>query len=82
MPDEACDLSVLKVGLKYALKETLQRQCGHLCVSQQQQLACDRALAINPRMLIVDGPNEGTQPNIVRHISDVILHLFSRHLSE
>ena len=57
------------------LKEMLHRRGGDLSGGQQQQLAIGRALVIDPKVLILDEPNEGIQPNIVSQIGDVILKL-------
>lgn len=57
------------------LKEMLGRRGGDLSGGQQQQLAIGRALIIEPKVLILDEPNEGIQPNIVKQIGDVITKL-------
>jgi urea transport system ATP-binding protein len=57
------------------LKQMLNRRGGDLSGGQQQQLAIGRALILNPKLLILDEPTEGIQPNIVHEIGDIIIHL-------
>jgi urea transport system ATP-binding protein len=57
------------------LKQMLRRRGGDLSGGQQQQLAIGRALMLKPKLLILDEPTEGIQPNVVRQIGDVLLQL-------
>lgn len=57
------------------LHEMRHRRGGDLSGGQQQQLAIGRALVLEPRLLILDEPGEGIQPNIVTQIGEVIRQL-------
>jgi urea transport system ATP-binding protein len=54
------------------IKEFLHRKGGMLSGGQQQQLAIGRALLTKPKLLILDEPTEGIQPNIIDQIGDAI----------
>lgn len=60
------------------LKELLGRRAGLLSGGQRQQLAIARTLLTKPRLLVLDEPTEGIQPNIVADIEQVIIDLTRR----
>ena len=68
-------------GLVYelfpVLKQFLARKGGDLSGGQQQQLAIARALLGKPKLLLLDEPTEGIQPNIVQDIESAVKRIIS-----
>lgn len=63
------------------LQQMLQRRGGDLSGGQQQQLAIARALAPKPKLLVLDEPTEGIQPNIIKDIGKVLKKLAQEGLN-
>ena len=68
VPDEIFELFPV-------LKEMQARRGGDLSGGQQQQLAIARAMITKPKLMLLDEPTEGIQPNIIQQIGRVIEHL-------
>jgi urea transport system ATP-binding protein len=71
IPDEVFELFPV-------LKEMQNRRGGDLSGGQQQQLAIGRAMIMQPKVLLLDEPTEGIQPNIIQQIGVVIEYLKSK----
>lgn len=57
------------------LKERIKQMAGSLSGGEQQMLAIGRALSGKPRIVLLDEPSEGIQPNIVQEIGDLIIEI-------
>lgn len=73
--DGSREIPELVFELFPVLAEMLDRRGGDLSGGQQQQLAIGRALGVDPKLLILDEPTEGIQPNIVQQIGEIIKQL-------
>ncbi len=63
------------------LKQMRQRNGGDLSGGQQQQLAIGRALMSQPKLLILDEPTEGIQPNVIQMIGETLKTLVKSGLT-
>jgi urea transport system ATP-binding protein len=73
----ASDVPARIFDLFPVLRQMLKRRGGDLSGGQQQQLAIGRALAMGPKLLILDEPTEGIQPSIIKDIERAIRSLAS-----
>ena len=75
MPKREAEQRAMELLERVGIPEQAYKYPSGLSGGQQQQLAIARALIIKPRLLLLDEPTEGIQPNIISHIGEVIQHL-------
>lgn len=60
------------------LKDRIKQQAGTLSGGEQQMLALGRGLCGKPKIMLLDEPSEGIQPNIVQQLGDLVVGIVEK----